>query len=46
MTDQVRYVVENKIEGVWTAMIIQNLGLIAGFTIIFILVLYGGNIHV
>ncbi|XP_052798782.1 metal cation symporter ZIP14-like [Mya arenaria] len=46
MGDQVRHVVENGIESVWTALFIQNLGLLSGFVIIFILVLYGGNIEV
>ncbi|KAL4225778.1 hypothetical protein ACF0H5_016467 [Mactra antiquata] len=41
MADQARHVEETGLESKWTAFIIQNLGLVTGFMIILILVLYG-----
>lgn len=46
MTAQIQYVEENETESKLAALVIQNVGLLTGFIIIMMLVMYGGNIEV
>ncbi|XP_045175933.2 metal cation symporter ZIP14-like [Mercenaria mercenaria] len=46
MSDQIKQVEETNPDSKWTALFIQNIGLLTGFVIIMMLVMYGGNIKV
>lgn len=46
MTAQIQQVEESESESKLAALIIQNVGLLTGFIIIMMLVMYGGNIEV
>lgn len=46
MAAQMKHVEDSGFENKWTILLIQNFGLLFGFAIIMILVLFGGNIEV
>lgn len=46
MVAQVKYAEEMGTESKWAILFVQNIGLLAGFVIILMLVMFGGNIEV
>jgi uncharacterized membrane protein YidH (DUF202 family) len=46
MSEQIRQVEEQNENQKFSAFLIQNIGLLTGFVIIMMLVMYGGNIEV